>query len=35
LSEWGMSMDELDRMEVVQADGMMTAAEIAARKQRM
>ncbi len=35
LREWGMSMDELDKMEVVQADGMMTAAEIAARKQRM
>ncbi len=34
LREWGMSMDELDKMEVVQADGMMTAAEIAARKQR-
>jgi CRP/FNR family cyclic AMP-dependent transcriptional regulator len=34
LREWGMSMDDLDKMEVVQADGMMTAAEIAARKQR-
>jgi CRP/FNR family cyclic AMP-dependent transcriptional regulator len=35
LSEWGLSMDALDSMEVVQADGLMTAAEIAARKQRM
>ena len=34
LKEWGMSMNDLDKMEVVQADGMMTAAEIAARKQR-
>jgi CRP/FNR family cyclic AMP-dependent transcriptional regulator len=34
LKEWGMSMDQLEQMEVVQADGMMTAAEIAARKQR-
>jgi len=34
LREWGMSMDDLEKMEVVQADGMMTAAEIAARKQR-
>ncbi len=34
LKEWGMSMDQLDKMEVVQVEGQMTAAEIAARKKR-
>lgn len=34
LREWGMSMADLDRMEVVETDGLMTAAEIAARRKR-
>jgi hypothetical protein len=34
LKEWGMSMDQLEKMEVVQADGVMGASEIAARKKR-
>ncbi len=34
LREWGMSLDDLDKMEVVQADGLMSAAELVARKKR-
>jgi lambda repressor-like predicted transcriptional regulator len=35
LREWGMSMADLDRMSVVESDGLMSAAEIAARKKRL
>ncbi|MFH1467606.1 MAG: cyclic nucleotide-binding domain-containing protein [Pseudomonadota bacterium] len=35
LNEWGLSMADLDKMEVVGADGLMSAAEIAARRKRL
>jgi CRP-like cAMP-binding protein len=34
LKEWGLSMADLDKMEVVEADGLMSAAETAARRKR-